>query len=134
MIVKRDRSPKSEINITNLVDVTFVLLIVFMITAPMMTQAIKVETPKVESESVEIKEDIKITIDKTRAIYIDDKRVEKEELFSYLKEKLQPIELPILLNADEELPYGYVIEIVGEIRNIGYTKVGFITKSKKKNI
>lgn len=134
MIVKRDRSPKSEINITNLVDVTFVLLIVFMITAPMMTQAIKVETPKVESESVEIKEDIKITIDKTRAIYIDDKKVDKEQLFSYLTEKLQPIELPILLNADEELPYGFVIEIVGEIRNIGYTKVGFITKSKKKDI
>ena len=134
MIVKRDRASKSEINITNLVDVTFVLLIVFMITAPMMTQAIKVETPKVESESVEIKEDIKITIDKNKYIYLEDKVIEKEKLYSYLTEKLTPRELPILLNADEELPYGFVIEIVGEIRNIGYTKVGFITKSKKKNI
>ena len=134
MIVKRDRQSRVEINITNLVDVTFVLLIVFMITAPMMTQAIKVETPKVESESVDIKENIKITIDKTRAIYLDDKIVQKEALFTFLKEKLEPIELPILLNADEELPYGYVIEIVGEIRNIGYTKVGFVTKSKKKNL
>ncbi len=134
MIVKRDRVSKSEINITNLVDVTFVLLIVFMITAPMMTQAIKVETPKVESESVEIKEDIKITIDKDKFIYLEDKVITKEKLYVYLKEKLNPRELPILLNADEDLPYGYVIEIVGEIRNIGYTKVGFITKPKKKNI
>ena len=134
MIVKRDRQSRVEINITNLVDVTFVLLIVFMITAPMMTQAIKVETPKVESESVDIKENIKITIDKTRTIYLDDKIVQKEALYTFLKEKIEPIELPILLNADEELPYGYVIEIVGEIRNLGYTKVGFVTKSKKKNL
>ncbi len=134
MIVKRDRKSNSDINITNLVDVTFVLLIVFMITAPMMTQAIKVETPKVESESVDIKENIKITIDKSRVIYLDDKPINREELLTLLKEKLQLVELPILLNADEELPYGYVIEIVGEMRNIGYTKVGFVTKSKKKNI
>jgi len=134
MIVKRDRKNRADINITNLVDVTFVLLIVFMVTAPMMTQAIKVKTPKVESKSVDIKENIKITIDKDKVIYLDNKPISKGKLFSFLKDKLSLIELPILLNADEDLPYGFVIEIVGEIRNIGYTKVGFVTKSKRKNL
>ncbi len=134
MIVRRDRQAKAEINITNLVDVTFVLLIVFMITAPMMTQAIKVETPKVESESVEIKENIKITIDKNKIMYVNEKPSTREDAFSFLEEKLKKKELPILLNADEELPYGYVIEIVGKMRTLGYTKVGFVTKSKKSEL
>ena len=133
MLVKRRvEIEKQDINVTNLIDIAFVLLIVFMITAPMMTQAIKVKTPKVKAENIEIEENIKITIDKDKNIYLDDKRISEDELYNFLKAKLHPRELPILLIADESLPYGFVLKIIGNTRQIGYKQIGFVTTPPKK--
>jgi biopolymer transport protein ExbD/biopolymer transport protein TolR len=103
-----------------------------MITAPMMTQAIKVKTPKVKAENIEIEETIKITIDKDKNIYLGDKKVSRDELYRYLKDKLSLRELPILLIADERLEYGFVLSIIGDIREIGYKQIGFVTSGKNK--
>mgnify|MGYP001149756607 CR=1 FL=1 len=65
----------SELNITNLVDVTFALLIIFMITAPMMTQGVQVDLPRAESENVEVTKSIQVSVTGRNEIYIDQERV-----------------------------------------------------------
>ena len=77
------RSGYSEMNLTNLIDVVFCLLIVFMLTAPLMTQGVKVDLPKVEAANIEEREAIRVSIDRKRRIYIDEDQV---SLFDFEKE------------------------------------------------
>ncbi len=120
----------SDINVTPLVDVMLVLLIIFMVTAPMMMHGVKVNLPKTESKSIKTKEDpLLLTITKKRLIFIEEYNVELRTL----KEKLIKIfanraEKEILLQADKDVPYGFVIEAMSQVKEAGITKVGMITE------
>ena len=120
----------SDINVTPLVDVMLVLLIIFMVTAPMMMHGVKVNLPKTESKSIKTKEDpLLLTITKQRLILIEDYKVELKSL----KEKLKKIsanraEKEILLQGDKDVPYGFVIEVMSQVKEAGITKVGMITE------
>lgn len=120
----------SDINVTPLVDVMLVLLIIFMVTAPMMMHGVKVNLPKTESKSIKTKEDpLLLTVTKERLIFIEDYKVE----LTALKEKLKKIFAnregkEILLQADEDVPYGFVISVMSHVKEAGITKVGMITE------
>jgi len=120
----------SDINVTPLVDVMLVLLIIFMVTAPMMMHGVKVNLPKTESKSIKTKEDpLLLTITKQRLIFIEDYKVELKAL----KKKLKKIfanraEKEILLQGDKDVPYGFVIEVMSQVKEAGITKVGMITE------
>ncbi len=120
----------SDINVTPLVDVMLVLLIIFMVTAPMMMHGVKVNLPKTESKSIKTKEDpLLLTITKKRLIFIEEYNVELRTL----KKKLIKIfanraEKEILLQADKDVPYGFVIEAMSQVKEAGITKVGMITE------
>jgi len=120
----------SDINVTPLVDVMLVLLIIFMVTAPMMMHGVKVNLPKTESKSIKTKEDpLLLTITKQRLIFIEDYKVELKAL----KKKLKQIfanraEKEILLQGDKDVPYGFVIEVMSQVKEAGITKVGMITE------
>ena len=120
----------SDINVTPLVDVMLVLLIIFMVTAPMMTHGVKVNLPKTESKSIKTKEDpLLLTITKKRLIFIEEYNVELRTL----KKKLIKIfanraEKEILLQADKDVPYGFVIKAMSQVKEAGITKVGMITE------
>jgi len=124
----------SDINVTPLVDVMLVLLIIFMVTAPMMMHGVKVNLPKTESKSIKTKEDpLILTITKQRLILIEDYKVELKSL----KEKLEKIfahrvEKEILLQGDKDVPYGFVIEVMSQVKEAGITKVGMITEPPHK--
>jgi len=124
----------SDINVTPLVDVMLVLLIIFMVTAPMMMHGVKVNLPKTESKSIKTKEDpLLLTITKQRLIFIEDYKVELEAL----KEKLKKIsanraEKEILLQGDKDVPYGFVIKVMSQVKEAGITKVGMITEPLSK--
>ena len=119
----------SEINVTPFVDVMLVLLIIFMVTAPMMTQGEKVNLP--ETTSAPLKADGKqliITIDKKKQLYINDFKVSS----SFFKEKLLKImenrqNKEVYLKADKDIVYGHVIKIMGEIKAVGINKIGMLT-------
>ncbi len=119
----------SEINVTPFVDVMLVLLIIFMVTAPMMTQGEKVNLP--ETTSAPLKADGKqliITIDKKKQLYINDFKVSS----SFFKEKLLKImenrqNKEVYLKADKDIVYGHVIKIMGEIKAAGINKIGMLT-------
>ena len=120
----------SDINITPLVDVMLVLLVIFMVTAPMLMHGVKVDLPKTESKSIKTEEDALIlSITKERLILIEDYKVE----FGALQEKLEKIFAnravkEIFLQADKDVPYGYVIKVMSEVKEAGITKVGMITE------
>ena len=125
-----DRRFLSEINVTPLVDVMLVLLIIFMVTAPMLQQGIDVNLPQVAAKDIPAKEEkLVLTITKKGDIYINEHPVE----LSRLKENLERIyenriNKEIFLKADETVPYGFVVKTMSEIKEAGIEKLGMITK------
>jgi len=124
--------PMSEINVTPLVDVMLVLLIIFMITAPLLTTGVSVDLPTTDSEALPGQDEpLTITINKDKEIFIGDNRVKAESL----KIKLNAIanlkkDSRIFIRADEILPYGDVMELMSLIKKAGYNKVALLTKQK----
>ena len=124
----------SDINVTPLVDVMLVLLIIFMVTAPMMTYGVKVDLPETESKSIKAQEDpLILSITKKRDIFIENYKVELGDL----KGKLNKIFVnraakEILLQADKNVPYGFVMTVMSQVREAGITKVGMITEPLRK--
>jgi biopolymer transport protein TolR len=127
---RRIETMLSEINVTPLVDVMLVLLIIFMVTAPMLQMGVDVDLPKTDAKEIQAKEErLVMTLTKDRSIYIDKYKVERGLLKMRLREILEKrINQEIFLKADKSLPYGYVVEILAEIRDAGVKNLGMITE------
>jgi biopolymer transport protein TolR len=124
----RRRHTISELNLTNLIDVVFALLIIFMITAPMMTQGVQVDLPKTESENVEANESIQVSINGRNEIYIDQQKVSLVDFRREFKDIFSGrTDVPVFVNADKKVPYGMVIRVISELQNVGVVKLGFLT-------
>jgi biopolymer transport protein TolR len=120
----------SDINVTPFVDVMLVLLIIFMVTAPMMMQGVDVSLPEATSEPLDSEKDhLIITIDKKSNVYISDYQVTVD----FLSEKLAKIlegrdERGVYLKADESIAWGTVAKVMAEIKNAGVEKLGMVTE------
>jgi biopolymer transport protein TolR len=122
----------SEINVTPLVDVMLVLLIIFMVTAPMMTQGLDVNLPQTTAKSIKTQEDpLFMTINKKGEIFLEEHAIRLEELeekvksiFKYRREK------ELLLRADRDIPYGVVIKVIAAVKRAGIDKLGMVTEPK----
>ena len=126
----RSKKPMSNINVTPLVDVMLVLLIVFMITAPMLTVGVQVDLPQTKANQLNSDADpLIITMNKNREIFIQDAVVSQEDLIPRLKaiSKVNS-KTRIFVRGDNLLPYGEVIEIMGKIQSAGYEKVALVAK------
>src|SRR5688572_9222174 len=123
----------SEINITPMVDVMLVLLVVFIITAPLMTNAIKVNLPDtdVTVQIEEPKKPVVVSIDEQGRIYLDKDGYSLDIIESELasRKALDP-EIRLNLNADETVPYGTVAKLMVLIEKAGIQKLSFITEKK----
>ena len=125
-----DRRVMSQINVTPLVDVMLVLLIIFMVTAPMMEEGIDVNLPKVEAAGLPTSTDpITIAVDSTGGIYIGKVILTPREL----EKKLGAIfkrrkDAVVLLKADGKVPYARVAEVMSRIRKAGIVKIGMVTE------
>jgi len=119
----------SEINVTPLVDVMLVLLIIFMVTAPMMQQGIGVNLPEAETESMPAEEGLTITITKDRYIHIEDSVINQFLLEQKLKEYFFGKERKIVfLQADKALPYGFVMRILDIVKKADVEVVGLVVQ------
>lgn len=125
----RHRTVLSEINVTPLVDVMLVLLIIFMVTAPLLQQGVDVNLPKAKGKDLPPEERITIVIKKGGAIYLNDNPVSMNDMVKKLSaiSKLNP---NVFLKADKDVPYGLVVEVMGEIKEAGIEKLGMITEPK----
>ncbi len=125
---KRTREmPKAEINITNLVDVTMTLLVVFMIVAPMLKQGLEIELPK-SRVADKISSDDKVILvecDKQQSIRINHTEVVLGSVEQMIRDLRQQYgEVPVQVRADQALSYGFLVELWGEIRAAGVNSIG----------
>lgn len=120
----------AEINVTPLVDVMLVLLIIFMVTAPMLSMGIDVNLPRVKSKSVDVTEEkLVLTINETKEIYLNKTKLPLGEINSKLEAIFSNrIDREVFLRADKNVPYGFVVEVMSEIRKAGVDKLGMITE------
>lgn len=124
----------SEINVTPLVDVMLVLLIIFMVTAPMMTQGLDVDLPETTAKALRQKEDPQVfTVDKDGKISLNGTEIPQAMVtheLSKLPEEMK--EQPVYLRADRNVPYGLVVTLMSDIKAAGFDKLGMITQPEEK--
>ena len=120
----------SDINVTPLVDVMLVLLIIFMVTAPMMMQGVDVSLPEATAQPLESeKEHLIITIDKENQVFINDFQVTVDFLGEKLKNILEGrADREVYLKADKDISYGTVVRVMAEIKGAGVEKLGMVTE------
>jgi len=125
----------AEINVTPLVDVVLVLLIIFMVTAPMLSMGIDVNLPRVKSKTIDVNEEkLVLSINKDGEIFINRTKIPKDDL----KVKLESIfsariDKEIFLRADKSVAYGFVVEVMSEIRKAGVDKLGMVTETPEES-
>lgn len=119
----------SEINITPFVDVMLVLLIIFMVTAPMMEKGVEIDLPKAEAQAMEVEESkLVMRIDKQRQVYLGETLVPHERLEDALTTNARlKREGEIYLEADRSVPYGFVVKVMALIKKSGIPKLGMVT-------
>jgi biopolymer transport protein TolR len=126
----REHRPISEINVTPFVDVMLVLLIIFMVTAPMMQQGLEVDLPETTSQPMRLKDDsLILTVKKDGSVLLANAVVPAEELEEKLKAVLEGRESEdIFLRADKEAPYGAVVKVMAAARAGGAKALGVVTE------
>ena len=122
----------AEINIIPLVDVTLVLLLIFMLTAPLMYRGIDVNLPKTSGKPTAVEERMVLTLTKEQTVYLNDKPVP----VATLEQQLQSIfknrqDKTLYLRADQALQYGFVVETMDRVRRSGIEKLGMVTEPIK---
>ena len=121
----------SEINVTPFVDVMLVLLIIFMVAAPMMTEGLAVELPKVKTAEVLPTENdhVILTVKSDGNLFLDESRIDLEGLEDVLKTLVTASQKQLFLRADKQVPHGTVMVVMGHIRAAGVEKVGMVAES-----
>ena len=129
-----DRGTMSQINVTPLVDVMLVLLVIFMVTAPMMQQGVQVNLPKADTKSLAPKEDtLVVSVEKSGRTTINGSEIQGGQL----KEKLDSMlagraKREVFLKADSAVPYGEVVQVMAQIKGAGVERLGMVTESPQR--
>ena len=126
----RGKELKQEMNLTNMIDIVFSILIVFIISAPLMSQGVKVDLPKAEAPTMEQEKLLKVSITKNEELYIADMMVDFSS-FNNVFKSLWDGEMAVVINADENVNYGLVMKVVTHVQKLGVTKLGFLTLNPK---
>jgi len=125
-----DRRTMADINVTPLVDVMLVLLIIFMVTAPMLTQGVDVALPQASAKAMQSDEErLVLTVDANSRIFVGKQPVEFNRLSPVLKRIVsQRTDRQVFFRADRSVPYGFVVKVIAEVRNSGIEKLGMVTE------
>ena len=120
----------ADINVTPLVDVMLVLLVIFMVTAPLMTSAIRLDLPQSESaDTGDVASSVVLVVDAQGALYLNDKAITAQALATHLSgvARRDP-QTELELRADASVPYGRVVEAMGLAQKAGLTRIGFVAQ------
>ena len=126
----RTQTALAEINITPLVDVVLVLLVIFMITAPVLQSGIEVAVPKTRTVNQVTEERMVVTIDKEQNVFLQDKPVNVNQLPTLLKQSGSgdPAKQIIYLRADERVPFGAFASVMDAVKQAGITNISIVTR------
>jgi biopolymer transport protein TolR len=122
--------PMSEINVTPLVDVMLVLVVIFIITAPLLASSIKLDLPKTDAaQAGEVPKFVTVVIDKSAQVFLNDQKTDLALLAESLKKmSAANPDTEVQLRADEAVPYGRVVEVMGVAQKAGLNHIGFIAQ------
>ena len=123
------KAPVSEINVTPLVDVMLVLLIIFMVSAPMMNTGVDVDLPAAQAPQVEVNDEkLLLTVTKDQKVYLgrDEVAYDKLEPTVLANERMQR-EKELYVQADATVPYGFVVKVIAIVKKAGISKLGLVT-------
>jgi len=126
------RAPMAEINVTPFVDVMLVLLIIFMVTAPLMASGVPIDLPDSRAEALEQEPDqITVALDASGAVFVDDQPVESGALELALAEasRASPEKPLVTLRADRALDWGRVMSVMGELNRAGFSQISLVSNS-----
>jgi len=130
----RTESSLSEINVTPFVDVVLVLLIIFMLTAPILQSGIDVSVPKTKTVKEISEEKLEITIDRTQRVYLGNDPVNINEIGAKLRQKVRdPEQESVYVRADENVPFGAFATVMDAIKSAGINKVSIVTQPLNEN-
>lgn len=120
----------SEINMTSLADVSITLLVIFIITAPMMTPGIDVNLPRTDASLPHDEEGVTVSINDDREIFVDNERIAIDDFETRIRQILssKPPNIIVYLRADKAVDYGFVVEIVGRMRKAGVKELGLVAE------
>ena len=127
-------APMSEINVTPMVDVMLVLLIIFMVTAPLLTVGVQINLPKTKAKVIQGEDEpLAITVDAQGQVYLQDTEIDLEGLVPRLGAiTANNPDVRIFVRGDASVNYGRVMEVMGTINAAGYKKVALVTQQQKK--
>jgi biopolymer transport protein TolR len=133
----RNRRKKliSEINVVPYIDVMLVLLVIFMITAPLLAQGVKVQLPRANAQSVDTKraETLTVTVDRGGRYFLNDKAITASALTDYVSAALRARnDTPVLVRGDREANYGDVVKLMALLQDAGAADVGLLTEPPRK--
>ncbi|HCX14376.1 MAG TPA: protein TolR [Rhodospirillaceae bacterium] len=132
---RRSFAPMAEINVTPMVDVMLVLLIIFIITAPLLATGVNVNLPQTQAKPLpQDNEPYQVTVEKDGTLTIgSENKVSFDELGAKLLAALEGNrDIRVYVRGDEEVPYGYMMKVIGEITGAGVNQVAFVTQPPKK--
>jgi biopolymer transport protein ExbD/biopolymer transport protein TolR len=124
----RTQTALAEINITPLVDVVLVLLLIFMLTAPVLQSGIDVAIPKTRTVNQVTEERMVVTIDREQNVFLQDKPVNVNELPARLRTTGNPAKRIIYLRADERVPFGAFASVMDAVKQAGITNISIVTR------
>jgi biopolymer transport protein TolR len=123
--------PLAEINITNLVDVTMVLLIIFMLTAPFLQAGVKLRLPKAEAKQIEEQEGVTVSIDEDSRLFIDEKGVNWNDFSAEFRRAIEATAPRVFLRVDKNVRYETVIRVIARIKMLGIEDLGLIAEQEE---
>jgi biopolymer transport protein TolR len=128
----RRHAPMHEINVTPFVDVMLVLLIIFMVTAPMLTVGVPIELPESKGQQLQTnKEPLTVSVNKTGGVYIQETEVKLEEIIPKLKAIAKGgFDEQVFVRGDKGVEYGTMMKVFGRIKASGFTKVSLVTEAE----
>ena len=129
---RRTQSSLAEINITPLVDVVLVLLLIFMLTAPVLQSGIEVAVPQTRTVNQLTEERTVVSIDHEQRVYLQDKPVNIAELPTLLRSKGDPSKKVIYLRADQKVPFGAFAAVMDAVKQAGITNISIVTRPFEK--
>jgi biopolymer transport protein ExbD/biopolymer transport protein TolR len=129
---RRGLAVQADINVTSLVDVAFVLLIIFMITAPIMQGGVDVELPKASTQPISSKDGVVVSIDRQGQIYIDNVPVTYEELRATIRRRVdQQNTSSVYVRGDRNVAYGSVVRVIAALHDAGITSAGLVAEEEE---
>lgn len=135
MIESRRRRFLSEMNVIPLVDVVLVLLVIFMVTAPMLYRGMDIQLPTSTTNTIKPEERIVLTIERDRRLYLDKDPVSVVDLEARLRaSKQRNADVAVYLRADRDVPYGTVVQVMDGVKRSGIEKLGMVTDVPREEV